>query len=676
MMREQIEDLLPRIQDKESGFDCQNRKRHLRTHRNCFIGSEAVDWLLANTELTERSHAVELGCMLQRTGIFTTVDGVNSFGDDKTFYRFIDCAAIREELKQLHESIEFETEKVQTAKKRSTRWLRLDFAKGLIVQTRRNHSRAKTFNAAQDLCSVLKSRTFSRKLILIWKCCKPTKYFFTSCLHRQRFYEGAWSVIAQNNKLPHTLNIFSSSWNLGESVPPADLSSWIPVGSYDLYVVGVQEANFGGDATPDSPSTRAESDPRPITSSSSSATLPRDGSSERRWFEQLDQHLGDEYEMLSGHSLWAIRIVAFVRRSLRPFIQRLQTATVATGIANVAGNKGGVAIAFQILETKFCFISCHLAAHQAKVDDRNADYFNIVRGLKIGARGVDLTTEFHNVLWMGDLNYRIDLPRDAVLALVGKRDWTTLARSDQLCHEKRHNRCFLQFHEANIFFPPTYRYLRGIYPRVYDEAKLRIPAWCDRIMYRTLPDVPFDQTNYCSADTIVSSDHSPVYATFSSEIHSPPLSSGWEAPPVEILLGELVATNLPKEMQPFLRIVAKFLPPVALTSPSASKGTTVGWGQAAVPMLIPYVSEIEYLTSVHLHLFLCEEKGDHIGEAVVSLSQAAGPDPHPFTATLQRNEMPLGFLKGTLHIRRLGEHRAAAALGLLLPPNKASKYLS
>jgi len=34
----------------------------------------------------------------------------------------------------------------------------------------------------------------------------------------------------------------------------------------------------------------------------------------------------------------------------------------ATGFANVIGNKGGVAVALRIFETKFCFISCHLAA--------------------------------------------------------------------------------------------------------------------------------------------------------------------------------------------------------------------------------------------------------------------------------------------------------------------------
>jgi hypothetical protein len=44
---------------------------------------------------------------------------------------------------------------------------------------------------------------------------------------------------------------------------------------------------------------------------------------------------------LAGASLWAIRIVVFVRRDLYYKITRLKTSTVATGLAKVIGNKGG-----------------------------------------------------------------------------------------------------------------------------------------------------------------------------------------------------------------------------------------------------------------------------------------------------------------------------------------------
>jgi hypothetical protein len=73
---------------------------------------------------------------------------------------------------------------------------------------------------------------------------------------------------------------------------------------------------------------------------------PRDGyvSCEDDCFAWIGQHLGDNYIKLAAASLWAIRIVVFVRRELYYKITRLKTSTVATGLAKVIGNKGGAGI--------------------------------------------------------------------------------------------------------------------------------------------------------------------------------------------------------------------------------------------------------------------------------------------------------------------------------------------
>jgi phosphatidylinositol-bisphosphatase len=43
------------------------------------------------------------------------------------------------------------------------------------------------------------------------------------------------------------------------------------------------------------------------------------------------------------------------------------------------GNKGGVAIAFNVFDTSFCFVDSHLAARLDEVSRRNQDYHDLIK---------------------------------------------------------------------------------------------------------------------------------------------------------------------------------------------------------------------------------------------------------------------------------------------------------
>ena len=47
----------------------------------------------------------------------------------------------------------------------------------------------------------------------------------------------------------------------------------------------------------------------------------------------------------------------------------------------MSGNKGAVGIRLDYYDTSFCFLTAHLAAGHANIEERNDDYHTIVQGL-------------------------------------------------------------------------------------------------------------------------------------------------------------------------------------------------------------------------------------------------------------------------------------------------------
>ena len=58
------------------------------------------------------------------------------------------------------------------------------------------------------------------------------------------------------------------------------------------------------------------------------------------------------------------------------------------GMKGVAGNKGGIAVRFELHSFTFAFVCAHLSAGQNKVELRNADYHGRrLAGLGLGGPG-------------------------------------------------------------------------------------------------------------------------------------------------------------------------------------------------------------------------------------------------------------------------------------------------
>ena len=257
----------------------------------------------------------------------------------------------------------------------------------------------------------------------------------------------------------------------------------------------------------------------------------------RAWLDKLVGYVRlvmppeSPFSVLLTENLLGLFTCIIVRADLLPRIRLACSYTVKTGLGGRYGNKGALISRFVIDDSSLCFINCHLAAGQRNVRQRNMDLAGILQSpcpappaqydpaFVSGGDG-SMVMDHEICLLAGDLNYRLDLSRDAALSLIEQKRFNDLIAADQLLLEIRMNPMsrLRDFHEAPICFAPTYKFNR--LTNDYDSSeKARVPAYCDRILFRSNPPNIVQCTSYKRWDATVS-DHRPVSATFSARLKS------------------------------------------------------------------------------------------------------------------------------------------------------------
>jgi len=83
-----VSDLVKKMRDHRKGVQIKKRTFKLKTYYDCFVGKEAVDWLVRELKLQDRQEAVAVGEMLMFRGIIQHVTNTEPFVDGYFFYRF------------------------------------------------------------------------------------------------------------------------------------------------------------------------------------------------------------------------------------------------------------------------------------------------------------------------------------------------------------------------------------------------------------------------------------------------------------------------------------------------------------------------------------------------------------------------------------------------------------
>lgn len=261
---------------------------------------------------------------------------------------------------------------------------------------------------------------------------------------------------------------------------------------------------------------------------SNNATI---ASSKEKFSRCVRKNMPKEYHLVAKHHLMEIKLLVFVHERLKGRIVKTESMSEATGIGNVVGNKGGVAVKLTLDGTSFCFVSSHLAAHEGAkyLQQRNQDVFEIMRNIERNkVHGLPAIHQFHHLFWMGDLNYRLDVTRvlpasitwshaekwDYIREMIASGRYAELTQFDELVHEMELEHVFANFTEGKISFSPTFKVTRGKASNEYQS--LRLPSYCDRILWHSLPlhQNHIKLKEYGAIPAMDTSDHKPVYAVF------------------------------------------------------------------------------------------------------------------------------------------------------------------
>ena len=124
--------------------------------------------------------------------------------------------------------------------------------------------------------------------------------------------------------------------------------------------------------------------------------------------------LGFHYRKACSESLGPMKLRLFMNVAHKGRLHNIHKHTEATGLFHLLPNKGGILISVTIDGLKLCLISAHLNAQhdnlKANPYARNDDVSQIFRSKqKWGIPTLPVYMQHHHTIFMGDLNYRIDL---------------------------------------------------------------------------------------------------------------------------------------------------------------------------------------------------------------------------------------------------------------------------
>ena len=455
---------------------------------------------------------------------------------------------------------------------------------------------------------------------------------------------GSRIASLQSDRKHLDIRVRVCTWNCGNAAPSGflrDIFQAAPTNAArtqeDIVVLGLQESVFNAEGGEE---LKTSSKAKQVLKGSVGMKSPLD----EFWVDATSEALGDGWNVVSMATLGEMRLLVFARSAIVSAISEIETAQEACGIGGVVGNKGGLVVKFKVNNTSLCFISCHLAAHEGekKATKRNDNIREVLAGARVGPfKWMDAATQFDHTWFIGDLNYRVDLQQldgvdrnqgqhvDEVIDKVFKGQFDVLQRADQLHRELSTKRVLVGFTEGRLNYAPTFKVERE---PVLSYTRKRVPSYCDRILFRSLPGLSANQRQEWvqPVESVASSDHKPLVGLHSVRSHSA-APCQVSAPRLRIVITGLHASRLTAmdangKNDAYIKFVSPALrPSINIPQTGVMKATVdPRWDNANVPKLLCSGTRLEDIRTEHLHLSIWDwdlgSADDLIGTGVVHLA--------------------------------------------------------
>uniref|UniRef100_A0A8C2X163 phosphatidylinositol-3,4,5-trisphosphate 5-phosphatase n=1 Tax=Cyclopterus lumpus TaxID=8103 RepID=A0A8C2X163_CYCLU len=540
-------------------------------------------------------------------------------------------------------------------------FLKVDVESGKLFLKKSKDGPEDKFFVHNKILQLVKSQRMHAKLVIVAETEKEKvlrkEFTFEDAKKREGFCQLLQQMKNKHSEKPEPdmITVFVGTWNMGNASPPHSTDSWFQCKGqgktrddtadqipHDFYVIGTQEDPLG----------------------------------EREWADTVKGVLRKitniSFKQVAIHTLWNIRIVVLAKPQHENRISHVFSDSVKTGIANTLGNKGAVGVSFMFNGTSFGFVNSHLTSGSEKKLRRNQNYTNILRFLNLGDKKLnpfDITHRFTHLFWLGDLNYRVEFPSteaEYIVTKIKQQQYQELLSKDQLNMERNDGKVFLHFDEEEITFAPTYRFERDTRDKyAYTKAKAtgtkyNLPSWCDRVLWKSYPLIHVVCQAYGCTNDIMTSDHSPLFASFEVGVASQFVSNLLFnfldpniAPQGGIQIMNCVATLLTKSKTKFFieyhsSCLEKTVKTLDGENMEHLDGSIKVWFGN---QLTPIISDPEYL--LDQHILICVKSTDcdeSYGESCVAL-RAAQFNYTEFQITLTHHGEKTGTLTGGIQLR-------------------------